>query len=299
MGLQINKTLPELLKTMLREQIDAARTRLLDNSPDFNDVIHDVRTSLKKIRAYLLLLKTELDEDIYKYENKSIRAEGKQIAELRDSYVVIMTLEKLTAIYQYQLRNNTVAAIQKILASGYEEKRQQVLEQEKLKNLAERLLVIKNRINDWNLQKNDDTLAFDRLKDCYEKGAGQKAAATASRTDDDLHNWRKNVKHLWYQVRVFEPFRLEILTGYAESLHSLSDYLGEDHDMAVLNGILLEQGGIHNKHELKVLQSCINMERDKLQVGAFMLARSIYAESPVEFKDRIFGYWNNRGNNPV
>ncbi len=292
------KTLPELLRTYLLEQIDSARTILLDKSLDFNNVIHDVRTSFKNIRAYLLLLKTELREDVYKSESRCFRAEGKGIAELRDSYVVVMALEQIFVKYSSQLQNNTVTAIQINLALMYEEKKKLVLEQDELTKQAGRLLEIKNRIINWDLPKNNDGLIFDRLKDRYAKGVVQKTDAEAHKADDLLHNWRKNVKHLWYQVRVFEPFKPDILTAYAELLHSLSDFLGEDHDLAVLKGMLPEQGDIENKNELKVLQNCITAERDKLQEGAFTLARSIYAESSEDFADRIAGYWQNRINQP-
>jgi len=131
-------------------------------------------------------------------------------------------------------------------------------------------------------------------QDRYARGAIQMADAITDKSDEKLHNWRKNVKHLWYQVRVFEPFRPDILTDYAESLHSLSDFLGKDHDLVVLNSILPDLEDIKNKNDLNILRNCISVERVKLQAGAFPLARSIYTESVDQFADRIAGYWRNR-----
>ncbi|MBN2413913.1 CHAD domain-containing protein [candidate division KSB1 bacterium] len=293
MGPPIEKTLPELIRILLLEQIDIARSMLLNKSLDFNDVIHDVRTSFKKIRAFILLLKTELGEDVYKNETRCFRAEGKGIAELRDSYVVLMTLELLAVKYPDQLRNNTVNAVQNKLTAGYEAKKNFVLEQDELTKQAGRLLTVKNRVTGWSLPENGGDLIFDRLKECYEKGRSQMTDAKTDKTDKRLHNWRKIVKHLWYQVRVFEPFNPEILIPFDESLHSLSDFLGEDHDLAVLNNIIPAPEDIENKNELNILRNCIYAERNKLQTGAFSLADSIYAESSGQFADRIAGYWRN------
>jgi len=122
------KYLPELLRQLLLEQVDTARTILLNKTTDFNDVVHDVRTGFKKIRAYLLLLKTELAGDVFKTASRNFRAEGKGIAELRDSYVVVMTLEQLVAQYPDRLQNNTVKNIQNNLAVKYETHKKSALQ---------------------------------------------------------------------------------------------------------------------------------------------------------------------------
>ena len=296
---QFEKYLPELLRVLLLEQIEIARAKLADKSLDFNDVVHDVRTGFKKIRAYILLLRTDLGEDIYKTESRCFRDEGKGIAELRDSHVVYSTLEQLVVNYQDQLQNSTVNKILKNLAIEYETKKKLALEQDALMNLAGRLRDNKNRIHNWILPQDNDGSVFERLKDRYARGAKQMRDAETNKDDEKLHNWRKNVKHLWYQVRIFEPCKPEIMTAYAESLHSLSDYLGEDHDLVVLNANLPAQHDIENKTDLNVLRDRISAEREKLQAGAFPLARSIFAESPEQFADRIAGYWRNRMQQPV
>ena len=299
MGSLIEKTLPELLRALLLEQIDSGITLLSDNSPDFNYMIHNMRTGFKKIRAYLLLLRTDLGEDLYKNESRLFRDEGKGIADLRDSYVVYMTMEQLVVKYPDQLHNNTVAYIKNILAQDYETKKKLAIEQDELTKLAARLQENKIRILDWNLPEGNEGLIFDMLRDRYATGVLQMSESKTGKSDKKLHNWRKDVKHLWYQVRVFEPFKPDILTAYCELLHSLSDFLGEDHDLVVLNENLHESGDIEKQNGIKIIKQCINAERAKLQTGAFSVAGDIFAEPADRFADRITGYWRNRTKTPA
>lgn len=289
-----NNELAELLRSLLLEQIDAARSLLLSGSADFNLVVHDVRTSFKQIRALIRLLKYELGEEIYRIENNSFRDAGQEIADLRDSYVVVLTLNQLLTTYPKLSGNFAVTAMAKTLTTWYDSKKKQALANQDLASLAATLLEIKQRFETRELLHIGEAGIFSRLLTCFAEGAGQMAAAGAAPTDANLHEWRKSVKHLWYQARVFETCRPEAVIAFAETLHSLSDNLGNDHDLAVLNQVIQMQYTEEIPAELDELLICIDTERKQFQAGAFALGGQIYAEAPLDFAARFAGYWRNR-----
>jgi len=289
-----NNNLTELLCFKLLEQIDAARSLLLSDNTDFDLVVHDVRTSFKQIRALIRLLKYELGEEVYRIENNSFRDAGQEIADLRDSYIVVFTLNQLLITCPQLANNFAVTAMLQTLLAWYEGKKDTAIAGQHLKNRAARLQEIKTRFANRELLHTGETGIFSRLLTSYAEGAGQMAAASAAPTDTNLHEWRKSVKHLWYQARVFEPCRPEEVLAYTETLHSLSDFLGDDHDLAVLNQVVQMQYAEGVPAELDQLLVCIESERKRCQTGAFELGKQVYGETPLDFAARFAGYWRNR-----
>ncbi|HPG38258.1 MAG TPA: CHAD domain-containing protein [bacterium] len=286
--------LTELIRSQLLEQVDIAHDLLLSPGMDFNLIVHDVRTSFKQIRALIRLLKYELGEEIYRIENNSFRDAGQEIADLRDSFIVVFTLNQLLITCPQLMNNFAVTAMLQTLSAWYEGKKNTAIAGQDLKNLAARLGEIKMRFANRKLLHTGDAGIFSRLLTCFAEGAGQMAAASASPTVTNLHEWRKSVKHLWYQARVFEPCRPEEILPYSERLHTLSDHLGSDHDLAVLNQVVQMQYAEEIPSELNELLACIDSERKHCQSGAFALGSQIYSEAPLDFAARFAGYWRKR-----
>lgn len=72
------------------------------------------------------------------------------------------------------------------------------------------------------------------LERTYRKGRDAFAAAKRDRTTENLHEWRKQAKYFWHQLQLLEPLWPGLIGKVADQAHRLTDYLGEDHDLAVL-----------------------------------------------------------------
>jgi hypothetical protein len=82
------------------------------------------------------------------------------------------------------------------------------------------------------------------------------------------------------------------LEQQAEALHTLSGYLGEDHDLAELNRVIrLESHRFIGDFSLPILLRLIERRRDALQALARPLGRRLYVEKPGAFVARMEGYW--------
>jgi CHAD domain-containing protein len=55
---------------------------------------------------------------------------------------------------------------------------------------------------------------------------------------EHLHDWRKQAKYLWHQFQVLTPIAPGELGELADQFHRLSDYRGDEHDLAVLEQVL-------------------------------------------------------------
>lgn len=107
-----------------------------------------------------------------------------------------------------------------------------------------------------------------------------------------FHEWRKRVKYLWHQIEILEALWPSVLSKLADELHLLSDYLGDDHDLAVLRWTILDNlSWFKNERELMRLVVLIDQERLALEAAAQPLGRRIYFDSPKLFAQRLETYW--------
>jgi hypothetical protein len=103
--------------------------------------------------------------------------------------------------------------------------------------------------------------------------------ATGKPTKSNLHEWRKKVKYLYYQLQVLEPVIPGELVAYTPELDKLADYLGDDHDLAELKDSL--RGNPYVPAERNKYDSIFNIidkKRQDIQKLFFSLAGEIFNE---------------------
>jgi CHAD domain-containing protein len=102
-----------------------------------------------------------------------------------------------------------------------------------------------------------------------------------------LHRWRKRVKTFWYQLRVAESLapgmRREI-----RRFKQLETWLGEDHDLAVLQTTMADDRGRPRMHAgLRALGAISSAVQKDLRRKSFTLGERLLAERPPAFLRRL------------
>lgn len=82
------------------------------------------------------------------------------------------------------------------------------------------------------------------------------------------------------------------MEGLADEIHDLSDYLGDEHDLAELRALLLNRPTLFNHQALRMsFISHLDRQRAELQQQASNQGQRIYVESPDKFVARLSEYW--------
>src|SRR5207344_2992953 len=68
----------------------------------------------------------------------------------------------------------------------------------------------------------------------YRRGRKRLRSVEEEASVTNLHELRKRVKDLWYQLRLIQDADKHMLGNLADQAHDLSDHLGDDHDLALL-----------------------------------------------------------------
>ena len=292
MGYRFKETepVPDGIKRISLEQIDRALDRLSLKTRNRDRAVHEARVCFKKIRAVLRLVYGELGRDTFKLENREYRDLGRKLAKTRDTAVVAGTLEELVCDFNKELAHSDVKALRKRLRRSKAD--QHSYRKKTLSDVAEGLASIRQRVETWPIKSDGFSALSTGLKRVYKRGRAGFELARVERTTENLHEWRKQVKYLWYQICVLNPMWPQPLDTLADELNKLADFLSEDHDLAMLSRTAIEQAqALGDPAEVEKLILLIDQRRILLQTKAALLGARIYAERPKAFVNRMQGNW--------
>jgi CHAD domain-containing protein len=239
--------------------------------------VHEARKDMKKLRALLRLLRAELGDELYRAENARFRDAARSLSGVRDADVMLATLESLDSGAPAELREALEAHRRSLEAAG-------APREDAIGALEE----ARGGVEEWPLERDGFDVVGPGLRREYRRGRRALRAVEAERTDENLHEWRKRVKDLWYHLTLLGDVWPATMKALGDEAHALSDRLGEDHDLAVLAAWADERGAAL---DLSALDAAVAARRATLQAQALELGRRLYAERPRAYADRLGAWW--------
>lgn len=292
--LKPQESVPDGVRRIVLERLEKAIAQLTQDAEENPDeAIHGARKRFKEIRAVVRLVRDELGADVYQQENARFRDVGRQLSSLRDAQVRIETLDDLVKHFEAAIAPDAFRSIHDILEADYQATRKVVLQQKnQLESVVSTLQTAQRHIQNWPLKQEGWSAMGSSLKRVYQRGYQGLNRAGDRPTPENLHEWRKRVKYLWYHTRILKPIWPGTMSELSDQLKDLADALGDDHDLAVLRQFIADQPELFNgEDQLGVLLALINRRQFELQTAARHLGQRIYAESPKKFVARLKSYW--------
>ncbi|HKG03694.1 MAG TPA: CHAD domain-containing protein [Conexibacter sp.] len=293
--LSIADDVPSSVRTCAREQLAGAVERLERADEDPVKAVHEARKHLKKTRALLRLVRPALGKRAYRSENDTLRDAGLALSGTRDADVVVQTVGKLADHAAGRLPADTFDQLRDALAAEAAAARG-VADGERvpaLANVIELLRAAVLRVETWPLDEADWETVLAGIARTYSRGHDAFAVARDTPEPELLHAWRKRAKDLWYHQRLLAPAWPDVLGAQAHAAHSLTELLGDDHDLAVLAARLssdtLPLPPVVDADRAALL-ALIEHHSTELRTAATQLGFRIYAEAPKPFTRRLARY---------
>ena len=279
------------LRRCAREQLDSSIEELTRGVRDDPvESVHSARKALKKERSLLRLFRGALEPADRRRETDALRHAGRLLSAARDAEVTIQALDDLSERYAGQVPKRTFTAIHKQLTAERDPARAGLLDSGLTGEVADELKAVRGRIDDWHFKRAGWGAIESGLDRSYRRGRGARERAQTEPSFENLHEWRKHTKDLWYHLRVLTPTSPGIVGGQAKDAHRVGDLLGDDHDLAVLRDRLNDTADAITA-DLDPVFGLIDHRRDQLQEEALLLGRRVYAEKPSAFERRLRRYW--------
>lgn len=270
---------------------DTARL-LKDRELDIHETVHETRKNFKRIRALLRMVRLHIGEEVYQRENVRYRDLGRAISEVRDATALLELIEKIEEGHGEKLAAAPLLDLKDQLLLYRKGLMINVLNGQAIRLLTEELEKCKSELLELPLKGNDFILVEESMAKVYQRGKEAMEKNLKAPTDESMHDWRKRVKYLLYQLEILLPIWPSVLTPFHAALDELSDLLGKDHDLSVLREkiksgklVLADEG-----FSIQLLVAAHSME-NILQKNAKLSGRRIYAEPAGNFVARLRAYW--------
>jgi CHAD domain-containing protein len=274
------------LKRIFQEEIQSALKETQRLAGKRGEAVHEFRKHLKKLRAALRLAADEVGKARYKREDRSVREIAKVVSDLRDAHVRLQTVIQLREKFRAKAFGRVFQRIEDLLAleadsfsaatAGWE------------KQVVRKLKALEKRLAKWRLQNIGWKQICGAVTDTYRRGRDLLAEALKKPKPENFHNWRREVKELWYQLRLLAPLNRVVLEEIARDARTLGELLGQQHDFIFLLSRLDKERGDKSMRDERVrLEKIIRKRCKKLQRDASELGRRFYAEAPKAFAKRI------------
>ena len=264
---------------------------LSGSSPDeIEDTVHEVRKRCKETRGLARLVRPALGDQFGRL-NHTVRDAANELSSIRDAHALLGTFDDLRETTGRcddplldQVRSRQAAsadAATRAINAG----------DRRIKDARRLLVDARCQVGHWDLPDGFAPLG-DGLARTYRRGRRAMKHAQRRPTDDRMHEWRKAVKNLWYQVRLLRGAAPGLLRPLGHRLDDLAEALGDDHDLAVLiQRLELDPGRFGGEPAAGEAVRLARAAQEDLRVRAFRLGATIYAEPTSAFVARFEAYW--------
>ena len=254
-------------RDILVRQLGAAVEELAGRKPN----IHGARKQLKRARATLRLLRSSIGDELYRRENIAARDAARPLSNARDEEVLSQALEGLVERF-----GPMDAGVD--FRHGARE-----LAGKQLDDIKAALAKSMARARAWQF---DDDANWDcianGLRSTYRRARRGLRQGRKDRATEDLHEWRKQTKYLWHQLQLLTPLAPRPIGELADEFHRLADYLGDEHDLAVLR-----------TRASGTVTDPIDRRREELQDRALALGERLYADKSKAFVHDLQKQWSD------
>jgi len=257
-----------------------------------SEAVHCVRKDIKKVRAVLRLVRTEITKKSYRRQINLLREAADQLTATRDAYVTTAALRDLSRHFKGQLASGAWHHIRAAMQNALVTENRRFAKDKSARKVQRLLRRQARELDELDVARKGWRAICLGVKSSYGEGRQAYQTVLKNPTPENFHEWRKRAKDLWYQIRLLRPIWPEQMDAMANELKELTEYLGDDHDLVMLNEAVEKQGGGDGEFpEFESLNGLIKQRQSELQKAALALGARFYAEKPAAFCARLAGYW--------
>jgi CHAD domain-containing protein len=271
--IDLHRTVSRSLRRTHRKTLEKTRRILAGADPE----VHDARTSVKRARTLLRLMRHDVGNALFGEENGALREAGRALSALRDAAVQVQALDGLLQRGSEEDRA-ALAALRAVLLA----RRDRRLERsgEPLAEAARAVDCARDRAAAVQPAHRGWKALARGLDRAYRRARDRAACAFATERDEDYHALRKAVKDLTYQARFLRPIDEPAQRAEGARWTQLGDLLGDHHDLAVLRGFEWHPDEGADLAAVARLGALASARQSELLREARPLAESLLAEPP-------------------
>jgi CHAD domain-containing protein len=292
MSYRLDPAMPmsEALRRVAFAELEIAHNAL-HTPPERHSGVHSARKCLKRLRSLLLLVRPGMPEPAFATLTERLAGIARGLAAARDAAALIDAIDKLE---KETGPGPGLGPLQSLRAWLHKRRHaaEQNLEKSAASDAMRGLLELRPSFAGLAVYPDDFRSLAKGLRRCYRATRESFHHAFAAERDEDLHEWRKGVQHHWRQMQLLTPCWPSELSARADAARSLSQMLGDDHDISLLIRLISTPTMMFGTPEetAAFLKRCRRRHR-ALRKEARKQGERLFAERARSFAGRIETYW--------
>lgn len=250
------------------------------SNPDVDTAVHEIRKSFKRLRTLELLLKP-LDKSLAMKRGDQWKMLGERLAAPRDSAIMRYGISHMMTDNEQMY----LSGVRKVLDQEYESAVRELTEKEVLKGIQmyikKHSLLLRPVLPDTLILEDLSFSSKELFKDALCKGK----KASKKEKVRFMHAWRKSLKHLQYQLDIFNESGTNELRNRERSIKSITEQLGLYNDYSVLQKWL-------KSHKELMEESNYRAIRKRLKKRKTMLAEEAKKNGKKILKLEAADWWS-------
>ena len=280
------------LRRLAKKELASAREQLQRTSPQDDDAIHEARKSVKKVRAIVHLINRDNGRRLRGSE-KRLRAVSRALSESRDADAMIVILPKLLDRRPHVLSEHTLARVRHLLADHKDTVERKTARERSWKEVVQELRTLHAAVKRWSPAHNRFGALAPGLRVTHTRGRKAMARALEHHRAADFHEWRKQLKALWYELRLIENAGA-VIHRDALILNRAEAWLGDDHNVVLLCAYLSGNQAFENDSmEFQRLKREGDRYQQELRRKAIASTKAIYGTPTGVYVRRVKRAWKN------
>jgi CHAD domain-containing protein len=218
---------------------------------------------------------------------KRLRRINRALSQVRDADVMLESLAKLRRKHPHAFERQTFVRMRQRLSANKQAAVKAAHENGAWKKVQRRLRTVRDDTKGWRLKHRGFTGVAGGIRSTYRSGRQALARAQKTQRAADFHEWRKQIKALWYQLRLVEGCDRRVNKD-VRALHRAETALGDDHNAVVLCAELSKGTPLC---DLESLRRVVNRYQCDLRRDALATTRPVYAHKPKAYVRRLGHAW--------
>ena len=251
----------------------------------------EIRTTIKRLRALLLLIRPALTDRCYGRESGRLRNAARRVALSRDLAIARKTIIVLA---KRATGKRDRAAFAQVL-KGFPKRVDRLTRtnhRKAVRRIAAALRNSRKSITRLCRDVHERDVIGQGLKEVYRAGRKRMKQAFAREDTASLHRWRTRVKNLYHLLQMLLPVWPGRLRKTVACLKRLHRKLGDDHDLAVVISVLRDAperfGGARS---IERVIRCLNDRSRQLRKASRKLGKEIFRQPPRRFIAEFENRW--------
>lgn len=274
------------------ELLVAILAQIRDRRVALKERVHRARTTTKKCRAALKLIRTDAPAR-YRRANRDLRDAARALSAARNAEVLVDSLD--ATLRYFGVPRRKFALVRARLADERRSQRPKPAATERrLRAFAAQIREVRRSLAKW-----PPRLGFDAIARSY--------AATHRRARRALHHartqpgaaafraWRKVTKAHFYQCRLLPAAWPADMRQHSGEVKTLAAALGEEHDLGGLRHQLRRLAPKRRRDDssaaCRAVLALVEARRDELRAAAMPLGERLLADKPHAVATRLRRWW--------